>query len=218
MSRIVVVGATGRTGRHIVKHAVADGNIVVAVFRNPILIGEVEASGAQPVLLDLADASDKELAAAMVGADAVIFAAGTRENEDNVEEIDRDGAIKSADAAAIAGVKRYVQISAMGVRTGLPSGLDDKMKAYFAAKTAGDEYLADSNLNFTILEPGELTDERGRGTVSVANVIGRFASIPREDVAITALAAVREPATIGKRLELVSGQDTPSNALKKAAG
>jgi uncharacterized protein YbjT (DUF2867 family) len=217
MARIIVLGGTGRTGRLLIEQLRAQGDSVVAVFRNPSKRQEIMALGAEPVILDLAHVQVADLVEAMRGGDAVIFAAGTRENEDNVDEIDRDAAIKSAQAAQQAGISRFVQISAMGVRTGIPDDLDDKMKAYYRAKRAGDQHLMSTQLDWTILEPGELTEESGTGHIKLGAALGAFGKIARADVAATAIAALAEPATVRHTFEVVSGDTPIVEALRQAA-
>lgn len=217
MARIVVLGGTGRTGRELISQLGERGDDVVAVFRNPSLRNEIAGLGADSVVLDLAAAIVEEIADAMLGADAVVFAAGTRENEDNVDEIDRDGAIKSADAALRAGVKRFIQISAKGARTGFPEGLDEKMLAYYEAKRAGDRYLMGSALDWTVLEPGQLVDTPATGLVEIAESIDGFGSISRADVAAAVIAALNEPASIRRAFEIVGGDDSVELALARAS-
>lgn len=213
MARVIVVGGTGRTGRHIIEQLLARGDSVVAVFRDPAKIDDIAALGAEPFVLNLAKAEVSDLVRAMDGGDAVIFAAGTRENEDNVDEIDRDASIYSAKAAEQLGIRRFIQISAMGSRNGPSEGLYDKMKAYYRAKQQSDQYLMGSTLDWTIIEPGELTDEAGSGRVRIADEIGE-GSIPRADVAAVAVAALGNPSTIRRAFEVIAGNDPVAEALK----
>jgi uncharacterized protein YbjT (DUF2867 family) len=214
MARVIVLGGTGRTGRQLIEQLKAQGDSVVAVFRNSAKRDEIVALGAEPFIADLAQAQAGDLAKAMAGGDAVIFAAGTGETEDNVDQIDRDGAIKSAQAAEQAGITRFIQISAMGSRTGTPDGLDDKMQAYYAAKRAGDQYIMGTGLDWTVIEPGELTEDSGTRQIKAAEAIGAFGKIARADVAAVAIASLNEPATIRRAFELVSGDTPIAEALR----
>ena len=215
MARVTVLGGTGRTGKLIIEQLALRGDTVVAVFRDAGKSVEIAAMGAKPVILDLAKANVEDFVKAMDGADAVIFAAGTRENEDNVDEIDRDASIKAATAAEQLGVRRFVQISAMGSRNGPPDGLDEKMKAYYRAKQQGDQHLMQTDLDWTIIEPGELTEDAGTGLVQIADAIGE-GKITRSDVAAVAVAALYEQASIKRAFEVVSGNDPVAQAIKLA--
>lgn len=213
MARVIVLGGTGRTGKLIIQQLKQRGNTVVAVFRDPAKSAEITALGAEPVILDLAKVEVDDLVRAMAGGDAVIFAAGTRENEDNVDEIDRDASIKSATAAEQLGIWRFVQISAMGSRHGPPDGLDEKMKAYYRAKQQGDRHLMGTGLDWTIIEPGELTEDAGSARVRIADEIGK-GTIARADVAAVAVAALDQPSSIKRAFELTAGDEPIAVALK----
>jgi uncharacterized protein YbjT (DUF2867 family) len=146
-----------------------------------------------------------------VGADAVVFAAGAGPGSGIPRKttVDRDAAILLADAAVIAGVGRYLMISAMGADGDTAgSGSDEVFAAYLRAKAAADAALrARRGLDSTIVRPGLLTDEAGTGRVRVAKSTGR-GSIPRADVAAVLVALLDAPATGGVTFELISG-DTP---------
>jgi uncharacterized protein YbjT (DUF2867 family) len=75
--------------------------------------------------------------------------------------MDRDGAIKLLRAASSSGVGRYVMVSGAGVESP-PSG-DDVLEVYLRAKAAVDAAVEASDLEWTILRPGGLTNDAGDG-------------------------------------------------------
>src|SRR6478752_7412741 len=123
------------------------------------------------------------------------------------DTMDRGGAVLLAQACELAGVRRYLMISAMGVDAGPREGVDDVFAAYLAAKKAADDDVRSRELDWTILRPGVLTMGSGTGHVRLAEHTDR-GEVPREDVAAVLLALLDEPRTAGLVLELVSG-DTP---------
>ena len=92
------------------------GDRPVGIVRNPDHVADLEAAGAEAVVLDLEQASVDELAAVVRGADAVVFAAGGGPNSGAArkETVDKGAAVLLADAAEKAGVRRYVMVSSMG--------------------------------------------------------------------------------------------------------
>ena len=102
MSRIVVIGAHGRTGLLIVEHLVKAGDSVVAVIRNPKQMADLVKRGAETVLLDLEASSGPEFAAQFKGADAIVFAAGSASGDSSA--IDSKGVRKTLRATAFAGM------------------------------------------------------------------------------------------------------------------
>jgi uncharacterized protein YbjT (DUF2867 family) len=100
-------------------------------------------------------------------------------------------------------------VSAIGA--GRPEESSEQMRPYIEAKAHADAALERSGLDFTIVRPGGLTDERGTGQVSVD---GGYGEIPREDVAAVLVAVLDDDGTIGKTFELVGGDTPIEEALK----
>ena len=103
------------------------------------------------------------MAAAIAGADAVVFAAGAGPGSGAERKltIDRDGAIKLLAAARSAAVERYVMVSSIGAEE--PPDGDDVFSVYLRAKAQADAALAESDRAWTIVRPGFLDDEPGTG-------------------------------------------------------
>ncbi|MFC8599990.1 SDR family oxidoreductase [Isoptericola sp. NPDC057191] len=225
--KVVVIGALGKVARQLVP-LLADGGIgpvtdVAGVVRKPEQTDRVADLGAEPVLLDVEHASTEEIAAALVGADAVVWSAGAGGGDAaRTYAVDRDAAIRSMDAAASAGVRRYVMVSWVGSTPdhGVPE--DAGFFAYADAKLAADDHLRTTDLDWTILGPGTLTDEPPTGRVSLfpetgALPAGTDSSVPRADVAQVVAWTLREPATIGRFVRFSTG-DTPIPAALRTMG
>jgi uncharacterized protein YbjT (DUF2867 family) len=219
MSRIVVVGAGGRTGSLIVKDLVAKGDQVVATIRNPKQMAGLVKLGAETLLLDLVESPFEEWVRAFKGADAVVFAAGSATGESSA--LDRKGTLRTVRAAEKAGVKRYLTISAIGASTGMRlSGewATPEMTDYYKQKRAANKLLTGSSLQWTILEPGELTDGRGTGKVKASLEAIKESKIARADVAAAMATAAHDKKTIGKVFQLVGGKSPIDSALAEAIG
>jgi uncharacterized protein YbjT (DUF2867 family) len=169
--------------------------------------------GAEPVLADLE--REHDIAGAVAGADAVVFAAGAGPGSGPARKrtVDLGGALKLIDAARAAGIRRYVMVSAMGAAD--PAAGSEAMRPYLEAKHDADEALRASGLDFTIVRPGGLTDEPGTGRVAAAERLGRRGTIPRDDVAAVLAAVLAAPNTIGVTFELLAGE-TPIDAAVAA--
>jgi uncharacterized protein YbjT (DUF2867 family) len=87
------------------------------------------------------------------------------------------------------------------------------MRPYLEAKAEADEALAASDLDWTIVRPGILTDDQGTGTVTVTTDPSARAEIPREDVAATLSAVLQADNTIGKTFVLVEGETPIDEAV-----
>ncbi|MFI5956871.1 NAD(P)H-binding protein [Cryptosporangium sp. NPDC051539] len=218
--RVVIAGGHGQIALRLAKLLSGDGDQPVGIIRNPDHVADVEAAGAEAVVLDLEKASVDEVAAIVRGADAVVFAAGAGPGSGAARKdtVDRRAAALLADAAEATGVDRYVMVSAIGADKEPPAGTDAVYAAYSRAKKAADDDLRSrSALAWTIIRPGRLTDEPGTGRVALDVEVER-GNIPRDDVAEVLLAALRRPFTAGLTLELVEGTVPIVPALTDAAG
>jgi nucleoside-diphosphate-sugar epimerase len=211
MMRVVVAGGHGKIALILERLLAERGDSPAGLIRNPEQIDDLHRVGADALVVDLERASVDDVAHHVTGADAVVFAAGAGPGSGIPRKatVDRDAAILLADAAEVAGVGRYLMISAMGADgDAAGSGRDEVFAAYLRAKAAADDALrARTGLDWTIVRPGLLTDEAATGQVRMAESTGR-GSIPRADVAAVLVELLNAPASAGTTVELISG-DTP---------
>lgn len=214
MSRIAIVGGHGKIALHLIKLLSAKGHTPLALVRNLDYADELEGIGATVGILDIEQSEAVDFAAVFEGCDAVVFAAGggADGNIDRKRSVDLEGSLKSIEGARIAGVHRFVQISAIGVDNPVPQDTGDVWAAYVAAKRDADVALRESDLDWTIIRPGALTDDEPTGLVTLAEEVDR-ASISRADVAAILAAAIDDPRTIGRQWEAVSGDSPIDEAI-----
>ncbi len=209
--RIVIAGGHGKIAQHLIQVLTARGDRAVALIRNPDHRNAVAALGALPEIVDLESASVDEVAKLLEGADGAVFAAGAGASggAERKDSVDRGASVLLADAAEKSGVKRFVQISSFGAGEPVADDAEDTWKAYMAAKTAAEEDLKRrTELDWTILRPGGLTDDDATGHVALSAPPLEAGTVPRADVAAVIAALLESPSTVGKTLMLTSG-DTP---------
>jgi uncharacterized protein YbjT (DUF2867 family) len=212
--RIVVVGASGRTGSLIVKQFIANKHQVVGTIRSAKRMAALVKAGAEAALIDLDKSGFDEIVFVMKGADAVVFAAGSAAGESSA--LDRKGVLRTVRAAEKAGVKRYVAISSIGASTGLSTrDVSEEMKDYYREKRAAGKHITGSSLAWTILEPAELTDGKATGKVTLSETALEEAPVSRADVAAVTVALVEEPRTAGHVYQLTGGKTAIKTALRK---
>jgi len=201
---IVVLGATGRTGRLVVEQALAADHTVTALVRSPeklavsnpnlnVVAGQATDPSAVARVLDRADA----LISTLGGGGSVIS----------------DSARAIVEAAHKAGVNRVVLLSSFLVErdrfnpvTRLLTGL--AMGSMIKDKSAGEKALRESNLDWTIVYASFLTDGPAGGHVAVLTEKGRWTlsyKIARADVAAWLLRAANSPET-SRRTVTITGQ------------
>lgn len=217
--RVVIAGGHGKIALILEQLLSARGDEAVGLIRNPAQAEDLQAAGAEAIVLDLEQASVEEVAKALRGADAVVFAAGAGPGSGAARKqtVDRDAAFLLADAAEAAGVDRYVMVSALAADDrSLDDSYDEVFRAYMRAKSEADANVrARTGLRTTIVRPGGLTDDPGTGNVTVAESTGR-GTIPRADVAQVLLAVLHEPETAGRTFEVISGETPVDAALHPA--
>jgi uncharacterized protein YbjT (DUF2867 family) len=219
MSRVIVVGASGRTGKLIIDQLVKAGHEAVATIRNPKHMAPLVKAGAQVLMLDLVESAFELWVQGFKGGDAVVLAAGSAAGESSV--LDRKGTLRTVRAAEKAGVPRYISIGSIGASTGLKltgKWATDEMVDYYKQKRAANKIIRESELKWTILEPGELTDGKPTGKATISVEALKEGKIARADVAGVVVEALKQPKTIGKTFQLVRGDTAIDAALKKAAG
>ena len=214
--RIAIAGGHGKIALLLTALAAGRGDEVVGIVRNPDHVGDVRALGGDAVELDLEQAGPEQVAAVLAGADAVVFAAGAGPGSGTARKdtVDRAASALVADAARIAGVVRFLQISAMGLDR--PSD-DPVFAAYLKAKAAAEDDLRGRDFDWTILRPGRLTDDEPTGRVTLAESVAP-GEVTRADVAAVLLALIDEPGSAGATLELVGGTTPIPDAVQSAIG
>lgn len=206
--KVVIAGGHGQIALILQRLLAEAGHEPVGLIRKPEQGADLMAVGGTPLLLDLEQTDADALAAHLAGADAVVFAAGSGPGSGAARKltVDRDGAILLADAAEIAGVRRYLMISALATDDYDPDS-EDVFQVYLRAKSEADADLRARDLDWTIVRPGGLTDDPPTGRIQVAVSTGR-GTIPRADVAAVLVELVESGGARGVQFELVSG-DTP---------
>jgi len=205
--RVAIAGGHGQIALRLANVLSRRGDEVVALIRNPDHSDDVRKAGARPAVVDLEHASEDDVAHAIAGCDAVVFAAGAGPGSgpQRKETMDYGGAVKLIAAAKQAGISRYVIVSSMGANPDARG--DDTFSVYLRAKGRADDAVRASGLDATVVRPGGLTNDAGTGRVKLGESVSR-GQVPRDDVAAVLVAVLDSPSTIGRTVDLIGG-DTP---------
>lgn len=207
MENILVAGANGTTGKKIVNLLKASQYFnPVAMVRKEEQLAQFKNDGVDTVLGDL----EKDLSHTVKGIDKIIFAAGSGGKK--VIAVDQEGAKSLIDVAKKADVKKFVMLSSMGADN--PKAVDD-LEDYLKAKQNADEYLKKSNLNYMIVRPGSLTNDKGTGKISLKKGFDKSGSITREDVAQILVHVLHDDAGTNQTFEILEGDTLIGKALDK---
>ncbi len=205
---VAVAGAHGKIALRLIPLLVERGDSVIGLIRNPDHAGEVRGLGASPVVCDLEQATVQEIADAIAGADAAVFAAGAGPGSGAERKLtmDRDGAVKLLAAAGRVGAGRYVIVSSVGAEDP-PDDDGDVFSVYLRAKAEADTAVMESDRLWTVVRPGGLTDDPGTGRVRLSADPYR-GRVPRDDVAAVLARLLPDERAAGLVLYL-NGGDVP---------
>lgn len=203
---VLVAGANGTTGRIIVDLLKKSNSYEpIAMVRKKEQKEHFEDQQVATVLADL----EEEIPASMINADKVIFAAGS--GGEKVVAVDQEGAKKLIDASKKAGVQKLVMLSSMGADNPSQS---EAMQAYLEAKQNADHYLSKSGLLYSIVRPGQLTNDAGTGTIYLEQSLGKMGKIPRADVAKTLVEVLGNKVKSNEVFEIISGDTRIEKAVQ----
>jgi NADH dehydrogenase len=213
MSTILVTGASGFVGSHVVPALLAAGHRVVALARTPdagkTVLAHLPAADRPSVEIRVGDVNRPEtLGPALAGVDAVVhLVALARDNDGGAQLrlVNTEGTRAVVAAMRTAGVRRLIHMGAMGVT-------NDPDLHYASSKARAEALVAASDLDWTILKPSlqfgpgdgffNLIARLVRISPGVVPVPGdgkaRFQPIHVDDVARIVVAALADPTTIGE--------------------
>jgi nucleoside-diphosphate-sugar epimerase len=208
---VAIAGGHGKIGLLLGRLLAESEDAPRGLIRDPAQEDDLHAAGIEPVVCDLEGGDD--VAAAIKGADAVVFAAGAGPGSGAERKwtVDYGGAVKLIEAARAEGVRRYVIVSSMGAGDPPAEG-GGVFGEYLRAKAKADQDLAASGLDYTIVRPGSLTDDPPTGLVTIGERLDR-GEVPRADVAAVLAAVLHHDNTIGETFELVSGETPIAEAV-----
>ncbi|MFA5107686.1 MAG: NAD(P)-binding oxidoreductase [Patescibacteria group bacterium] len=207
--RVLIFGASGRTGRHLLSQALERGFTVTAFVRHPEAL-PIQNQKLVAFTGDVLDAG--QVAEAIRNQDAVISVLGnpTRQAIRGRIRAVSEGTKNIIAGMTAAGVRRLVFVTAFGVSTHIfyPEKLFIRLflKNLFADLPDQERLIRASNLDWTIVRPARLTNGPLTGACRSGKslYIHPFSKISRADVAGFLLRALDTPETIGQTLTISS--------------
>jgi putative NADH-flavin reductase len=203
--KLLILGATGATGQHLVEQALAEGHEVTAIVRDP---SKVTTKHERLRLVKGRATEQAELEPAVAGQDAVLSAIGPRSSKDPVCA---EAAVATVRAMKKQGVERVIWLSASGVGDSRDTAVDASfvfgriimplfLKHPYANHARAEEALRASGLKWTVLRPLQLVDKpTGKpATATLPGVRPGALKIARKDVASFMLKELATGAHVGQ--------------------
>ncbi|MEO7386650.1 MAG: SDR family oxidoreductase [Gammaproteobacteria bacterium] len=216
---VLVAGATGRTGRLVLKQLRRDPRYAIRPMARDVAAARRNV-GAEYAWVEGDVTRPETLRPALAGVSLVVVTIGgtERSGPNSPEFVDYGGVKNLADAARAAGVRQLVLESSTGAGSGgglLGMVLNLLSGDALVWKAKGEAHLRASGVPYTIVRPGGLTDHPGdqAGLVFLQgdDESGR---ISRADVASVMLAALDNPDALHKTFEVFSNKEAKRDAWR----
>lgn len=208
---VMVAGATGKTGKHMVKYLLAEGYPVRVLVRNDEKAQEMFGDTVEIRVADITDAA--AVTSATRGVNYVLSAIGSAApaGPNSPEFVDYGGVKNMIDASVAAGVEQFVLVSSMGA-TKKDHPLNKMFGNVMVWKLKGEDALRASGLDYTIVRPGGLTEDAGRQGSLLFDQGDEMEGgrISRDDVAEICVAALANQSARGKTFEVIAEEGEAS--------
>jgi len=212
--KVFVAGATGQTGRQVVKELIKRNIPVQALVRDLDKAKSVLPTEAELVLGDVLQLSS--LNAAMADSTVIICATGAAPsfNPLGPYQVDFEGTKNLVDGAKASGIKHFVYVSSL-----CTSKFFHPLNLFWLIlvwKKRAEEYIQNSGLTYTIVRPGGLKNEENNDSIvmSTADTLSE-GSIARSKVAQVCVDALFQPAAQNKVVEVVAQPEAPSRSMEE---
>ncbi len=210
----LVVGATGQTGRHIVRQLVQKNIPVRALVRNLESAKKILPPEAELVVGDVL--KPETIKNALFDCNVLLCATGASPGLDPTGpyQIDYQGTKNLVDAAKAQGIDRFIIVSSLCV-----SKFFHPLNLFWLIlywKQQAEKYIQNSGLNYTIVRPGGLKNDDNKDNIVMSSADTLFeGSIPRPKVAQVCIEALTQPEAEFKIVEIIAKPEAPSQTWEQ---
>lgn len=205
--KVIVFGAHSTVGEFVVSKLHENGYTSCAVVGNENQIALLTKRGANEVVVY----EKSSLQSLFQGYDAAVYLTGIspKSQTGRTVLVDHEAVIETVREAERQGVERFVMMSAIKANEAVGGESRE-----IGAKEMPDEFLRQSNLTYTVVQPGTLTDKPGDGKISAAvKLDSKSLEISCKDLAEVLVMSLDTENTFNKTFEVVAGDLPISKAL-----
>lgn len=208
---VFVAGATGKTGKLIVKQLVEKGIPVTALVRDSEQAKAVLPAETKLILGDVLQTSS--FSSALSDCNLLICATGASPSLDpsGPYQVDYQGTKNLVNAAKNQGIEHFVLVSSLCV-----SRFFHPLNLFWLIlywKKQAEKYLQASGIDYTIVRPGGLKDEDNADNIIMSSADTLFeGSIPRAKVAQVCVEALAQSDAKSKIVEIVATSDATAKS------
>ena len=211
---VLVVGATGQTGRHIVSELVAKQIPVKVLVRDLEKAREILPNEVELLKGDVLESDT--IRAAIADCNSLICATGASPSFDFTQpyRVDYQGTKNLVDIARENQLDRFIIVSSLCV-----SKFFHPLNLFWLVlywKKQAEEYLKKSGLNYTIVRPGGLKNEDNNDNIVMCGADTLFeGSIPRQKVAKVCVESLSQPAAKNRIVEIIAKPDAEAKTWEQ---
>lgn len=212
-----MVGAQSQIGRYLVKGLVeSEQHQIKVLVHNAAQSAYFDAFGISSFVLQ-SNQSLKPFVQWISPIDAVVFA-GSVEMEDREASVllEIDFTIRLMEAIEAANGRRIIYVSTIDSRKGKWASFPDYYQPLLVKNRHVVQWIKNSNLTYTILQTGTLTDCKGTGLIKIAEMDADKGEIPREDVAKVIQYCIEKNTAIKMEVKIISGKLPIASALNES--
>ncbi len=212
--KIFVAGATGQTGRHIVRQAIEKDLAVKALVRDLDQAKSILPFSAELILGDVLKPATFE--PHLADCDVLLCATGATPSLDPTGpyQVDYQGTKNLVDAAKANGIQHFILVSSLCV-----SKFFHPLNLFWLIlywKKQAESYLQASGLDYTIVRPGGLKNEDNSESIVMKGADTLFdGSIPRSKVARVCVEAIFQPEAKSKIMEIITTPEAESQTWEQ---
>jgi len=226
MKRILVIGSSGFVGGYLTRQLLAEGYMVRCLARNPDKVNELSELGCEIVKGDLSDLSSVQHA--LNSMDAVYISIHTLapQHKDTADlgfmDIEMNGLKNIVEGCKMHKVQRLIYVTSLGISA-------DKKDAWTSGRWKTQQYLLNSGLDVTVIQPGMIVGIGGQGfnmvlanaqkntAFVVGNGLNKFRCIAINDLTYNLIGVLNEPKAYGQCYEVGSDDVLTGDQLIDAA-
>ncbi len=200
MSSIILFGATGKTGLALSKLISGKSLELLAAVRPGRDSGLLESFGAKILIVDALDQDQVHSALKDINKNSTIVSLVGGRHPELGMRIDHPANKNIIEISNELGFSRFIFITSIGSgesKPQLPEVLKPILGLVADEKTKAENVLRASELDYTIIRPGQLTNEEasGDGILTEECILG---TMSREDLALMIMKCIEDGETIGK--------------------
>jgi uncharacterized protein YbjT (DUF2867 family) len=209
--KIFVAGATGKTGKHIVRQLIDRDFAVTGLVRDLERGRTILPDNTELIVGDILKPATFE--SALADCNVLICATGASPslNPTGPYQVDYEGTKNLVDAAKKQGIEHFVLVSSL-----CTSKFFHPLNLFWLIlywKKQAENYLQASGISYTIVRPGGLKEEDNADNIIMSQADTLFeGSIPRQKVAQVCVAALSQPAAKSTIVEIVATPDAASKS------